>query len=319
MHKELVSIITPCYNTGETIHRLLDSILFQDYPNIEVIAINDGSLDNTEEVILSYQSKFEDKGYTLQYLCQENLGQSSAVNRALKEVKGEYLCWPDSDDYYRSSNAISTFVNTLSEIGKEYGVVRCIPTFIDENTFIETRTERVTEELLNPMQFNNCLYSQNFIWVPGNYMIRMACFDECVPKREIYHEKNAGQNFQMLLPILYTYRCKTLSDSLFCVLERATSHSRGQSHSYEKQRRKFLSYDRSVIETLTSIPQIPLSEKKEFIRQFRNRSSKRELELAIRYKKREDAIIWRKHVKQNNLKLQGKLLLKYWLLVLFNK
>ena len=56
MQKGLVSILTPCYNTGSIVHRLLDSILAQDYPSIEMFAINDGSTDNTEVVIKSYIS-----------------------------------------------------------------------------------------------------------------------------------------------------------------------------------------------------------------------------------------------------------------------
>ena len=49
---ELVSIITPCYNSGGFLHRLLDSILIQNYPFIEMYAVDDGSIDNTKEVIM---------------------------------------------------------------------------------------------------------------------------------------------------------------------------------------------------------------------------------------------------------------------------
>lgn len=63
MQKGLVSIITPCYNTGGVIHRLLDSVLEQDYPSISMLVIDDGSADNSKEVILSYIPLFEKKGY----------------------------------------------------------------------------------------------------------------------------------------------------------------------------------------------------------------------------------------------------------------
>ena len=54
MQKELVSIITPCYNTGHLIHRLLESVLIQDYPHVEMLVVDDGSTDKTKDVILSY-------------------------------------------------------------------------------------------------------------------------------------------------------------------------------------------------------------------------------------------------------------------------
>ena len=73
--KPLVSIITPCYNGESYITCFLDSILYQTYPNIELWIVNDGSKDKTEEIILSYKSKFDDKGYKLNYIYQENAGQ----------------------------------------------------------------------------------------------------------------------------------------------------------------------------------------------------------------------------------------------------
>ena len=63
--------------------KLLDSILLQDYKTVEVFAINDGSTDNTEEVIKSYIPKYEAKGYSLTYIYQTNQGQSAAINRGL--------------------------------------------------------------------------------------------------------------------------------------------------------------------------------------------------------------------------------------------
>ena len=61
MQKGLITILTPCYNTGNILYRLLDSILMQDYPSVEMFAINDGSSDNTESVIKSYIPKFENE------------------------------------------------------------------------------------------------------------------------------------------------------------------------------------------------------------------------------------------------------------------
>lgn len=318
MQDKLVSIITPCYNTGHILHRLFDSILLQDYPAIEVIAVNDGSSDNTEEVINNYKNKFEEKGYLLRYIFQENQGQSAAINCALKFVNGTYLCWPDSDDFYKSSNAISTFIHTFDNLDDSYGVVRCIPTFVDENTLCEIRTLVITEEFLKPDQFDNCINSRNFIWIPGNYMLKMSVFDKVVKNREIFHEKNAGQNFQILLPILYFYKCKTLTDSLFCVLERALSHSRGQYQTFEKQHEKFHAYDNTVVSTLNAIQQMPEDEREHYIQNLKKQKIIRDFVLAIQFHKRDVAIVCYRQICQAKLKVSFRLIIKYWLLFFFN-
>ena len=112
--KPLVSIISPCYNGETYVGRFLDSILAQNYPNIEVIIINDGSKDKTENVILSYKQKFEDKGYKFYYIYQNNAGQSAAINQGLKVFHGKYMTWIDSDDVL-VSDAISEKVSFMEK------------------------------------------------------------------------------------------------------------------------------------------------------------------------------------------------------------
>ena len=79
--KGLVSVLTPCYNTGRYVHRLLDSVLTQTYPFIEMVIIDDGSTDDSSAVIQSYIPKFKAKGYELRYYYQKNSGQSVAIER----------------------------------------------------------------------------------------------------------------------------------------------------------------------------------------------------------------------------------------------
>lgn len=98
MQKGLVSIITPCYNGEKFVSRFLDSVLDQSYTNIELIVINDGSTDQTEQILKSYEIKFKEKGIKFIHLFQSNGGQSSAINKGLEIFSGEYLTWPDSDD-----------------------------------------------------------------------------------------------------------------------------------------------------------------------------------------------------------------------------
>ena len=92
MEKALVSIITPCYNGAAVIGRMIESVLAQTYDNIEYILVNDGSKDDTERVVLSYQEQFEKRGYRFLYVKQENGGLGAAINAGLRVFSGDYLC-----------------------------------------------------------------------------------------------------------------------------------------------------------------------------------------------------------------------------------
>jgi len=88
----LVSVCMPCYNAGKYVAEALDSVLAQTYPNIEIIVVNDGSKDNSAEVLERYRSS------GVKVIHQENRGQCAAANRAFAESRGEYIKFFDADD-----------------------------------------------------------------------------------------------------------------------------------------------------------------------------------------------------------------------------
>jgi glycosyltransferase involved in cell wall biosynthesis len=91
---KLISIIIPCYNYGHLVEFTIQSIFEQTYTNWEIIVINDGSTDNTEDIILNFQ-KIDSR---IKYFKIQNSGPSAARNRGIDESKGEYLMFIDSDD-----------------------------------------------------------------------------------------------------------------------------------------------------------------------------------------------------------------------------
>ena len=93
--KTLISIIVPVYNTEKHIERCLDSIMKQDYPNFEVILVNDGSTDESGIIIQKYKEKYKN----ISYIKQENKGVGAARNAGIKVAKGDYISFVDSDDY----------------------------------------------------------------------------------------------------------------------------------------------------------------------------------------------------------------------------
>lgn len=90
-----VSIIIPVYNAGEFIGRCLDSLLNQTYQDWEAICVNDGSKDNSEEII----REFAEKDSRVKLISQENSGVSMARNNALRLVNGTFMTFLDSDDF----------------------------------------------------------------------------------------------------------------------------------------------------------------------------------------------------------------------------
>ena len=307
MQEGLVSVITPCYNTGEIIHRLLDSILKQDYPSVEMLVVDDGSTDNSKKVILSYIPLFEKRGYSLEYTYQSNQGQSAAINNALKWVKGEFLAWPDSDDFYNRSDAISSFVRKFRELSNDYGAVRCLPTYVHEKNmkgYVQTKGIN-----LDCNQLYNCLYSTSFIWPPGNYVIKLCALDRVNPSREIYVSKDAGQNWQMLLPLLFSFKCYTLADSYFSVLERSDSHSRGQYRRYNQEISKISSYENTILYTLDKINDLCDSEKERLKETIRIKYLRERLKVSLKYCNQKDVELFSK-----KLTISDKLTFKEYLL-----
>ena len=122
VHKApLVSVVVPCYNMEHKIERLLESLQRQTWTNNELIFVDDGSVDGTGDVILNYRERFEALGMRFQYFRQENQGVSAAINTGLRNIHGDYLIWPDADDWLED-RSIQTRVEFLEQ-NPQYAVV----------------------------------------------------------------------------------------------------------------------------------------------------------------------------------------------------
>lgn len=88
-----VSVIIPTYNRAKTLKEAIDSVLSQRYADLELIVVDDGSTDETREIILSYLPY-------LNYLYQEHRGVSTARNKGITHARGDYFAFLDSDDLW---------------------------------------------------------------------------------------------------------------------------------------------------------------------------------------------------------------------------
>lgn len=97
-NKELVSVIIPTYNRADFIIKTLDSVLKQSYRPIEILIVDDGSKDNTKEVVEKWARFHKRDDFNLRYFKQKRAGAPVARNTGIKEAKGRYLQFLDSDD-----------------------------------------------------------------------------------------------------------------------------------------------------------------------------------------------------------------------------
>ncbi|MDY3694521.1 MAG: glycosyltransferase family 2 protein [Proteus mirabilis] len=101
----LVSVVIPAYNAQDYLERAVNSVLNQSYNNIEIIIINDGSSDNTLNIIEKLSRTYKE----IIFLSHENQGISKTRNRGIEVAKGEYICFLDSDDTYEPEFLLDLF------------------------------------------------------------------------------------------------------------------------------------------------------------------------------------------------------------------
>ena len=111
MRNPQISIIIPCYNCEELVAETLESLMSQTYKDFEVICVNDGSKDQTAEILEKWKAK---NLFPMQVLHQENGGVSRARNAGIMIAKGQYILFLDADDCYHEE-FIERLYNALRE------------------------------------------------------------------------------------------------------------------------------------------------------------------------------------------------------------
>lgn len=166
----LISVITPTYNRACFLSETINSVLDQNYSNVEHLIIDDGSTDNTRDVIRKFQ-----KVGKVRYFYQNNCGQNIARNLGLKKARGEFICFLDSDDKFlpgKLSRSICAF-NMHHEVDVVYGDY----IFIDKNgnELNEKNMRRYSGNITEHLLRDNCV-SMNTTMVRANSIRRAGGF-----------------------------------------------------------------------------------------------------------------------------------------------
>ena len=163
-----ISVIVTTYNRANFIERAIKSILNQSYQDFEIIIVDDGSTDNTEEIIKGYEDR------RINYIRhKKNRGTSAARNIGIKRASGEYIAFLDSDDEWlpeKLERQVVVLQNESTEVGVVYSNLR----YIDENG-------KDMHKLLCPKKegyIYKDLLGENCVGPPSTLLIRKECFNQ---------------------------------------------------------------------------------------------------------------------------------------------
>lgn len=140
---KLISIIVPIYNCEKYLEKCLNSIINQTYKKLEIILINDGSIDDSEKICQQFLSK----DGRVKYIKQKNMGVSTARNNGIKQATGDFVCFVDSDDYLEQD-----YINELKK-----GMIR------SELTISEYYINSNDEETHKSYDINNVIKKEEFL------------------------------------------------------------------------------------------------------------------------------------------------------------
>lgn len=179
-----VSIIVPVYNTEKYIEKCIKSLLNQNYYNYEIVIINDGSTDNSENVILKYKTENPN---IIKYYKKENTGVADTRNFGIEKAQGEYVIFVDSDDCVEKSllSDLSGYFEENIDLIK-YKIER-----VDEKgAKIESIEGPCFEKKRGEDGFNILYSTDKVIDTPCAYAIKRKIFLEknLRFKKDTYHE-----------------------------------------------------------------------------------------------------------------------------------
>ena len=172
-----VSVIIPTYNRITLLPRAIDSVLMQGMPDVEVIVVDDGSTDGTEQCVYENYSD-------VRYVKQPNLGVSAARNIAIKQAKGEWIALLDSDDEWLEGKLTAQ----LSELNKtEVKVCHTQEIWVRNGVRVNQMDKHKKS---GGYIFNNCLplcaMSPSSIVIHKDVFDDVGLFDESLPACEDY-------------------------------------------------------------------------------------------------------------------------------------
>ena len=208
MHDRLISVIIPTYNRGKTIRRAIESVLAQSYHQLELIVVDDGSTDGTDQQI----NEIQDKRFKYIKLTS-NLGACHARNVGIEEATGFYIAFQDSDDFWHPDK-LEKQVNVMNQTGADVvgcGVIECIeegqayvsPIPIDAKSGFCTTKQVAGKTLFVTSTF-----------LARADVLKQNLFDENLPRY---------QDYELIIRLIQRYRIYFMNEALVNKFEQKDS------------------------------------------------------------------------------------------------
>ena len=212
------SIIIPTYNRAAFLPKAIESVLAQTYTDWELIVVDDGSTDNTREVV----SKYSDVRIT--YIYQENSERSVARNNGIAHAKGEYVCFLDSDNYMLPNR-----LERIAEFIERKNKSACYYTDIE---YLNEQSGSVTIKTGKSYQFpiDVDVLIQDIIATP-----QLCCATEILRKHQFNPQLSIGEDMELLFRITNEYPLIYIPNQATVVEVEHEGRSVNHSESSEKQ------------------------------------------------------------------------------------
>jgi len=226
-----VSMVIPCYNKERFISGMFESILNQEWDNIELILVNDGSTDRTFSIINEYEPRFISRGYEVLIIDQDNQGVSAAVRNGLLRVSGEYVCQVDADDELDPCY-VSEMAKWLDK-NHDYDWTACDATIENDDSVHYVNTMNYENDTpLAAIEKWILQKGGRAIWV---HMIRMEYLRRCNVIELFFIGREGNQEAQFFLPLaLGGGKIKLINEPLYRFNSRDHSSHRSYSNSYSE-------------------------------------------------------------------------------------
>lgn len=194
------SIILPTYNRAHFLPKAIESVLAQTFEDWELVIVDDGSTDNTKEVVLSYQDP------RIVYIYQDNQERSAARNNGMSKAKGDFICFLDSDDYYLPEKLTNLYARIKVEdklVLYFDGIVTEVNGKLIQNTFqLKKESENWQEFILT-----NTLFSQQI------------CGKKEIFKQFKFNPKiRIGEDMELWMRISSSYNLEQIKNSFQTVI-----------------------------------------------------------------------------------------------------
>lgn len=197
----LVSVITYCNNGARFVSRYFEGLLSQTYRNIELIFIDNGSSDNTCEVVNSYIPSLKARGMGVQFIhFEENQNTCEMKQLGMKKMHGDYFCGCDSDDVMAPTH-IEEMANYLIS-HPEKGIVFCQLNVIQEETGKKVGLMRCIPPTEPKGAFLDMLHARNSIFTCIGNMMNVEQYKKVNGGMDFFISPY-GENYQLQLPFLY--------------------------------------------------------------------------------------------------------------------